>query len=116
MAISTDLSNLRVVVQDAIDKKQLGGAKFLRCVRHGVEAGDVDAALGELRSLAGQWFGAEPVQEHMTADDKGVARTMMLKWPAGQGAILTVSTVASSNPASIDMVLVGSRGTLYHES
>jgi hypothetical protein len=40
----------------------------------------------------------------------------MAKWATGQAALVTVSTTILDGAPDIDLMLIGSRGTLYHEA
>ena len=42
--------------------------------------------------------------------------TDLLKWPDGQGALIVVSSTPQETGVSIDLMLLGSRGVLYHEA
>ena len=107
------LESLRGVVQQAIDEGSLGAPRYLRCVA-AVPAGDrLEDAAGGLAGLASAWFGSEPSQCHRLGGSGAVYVTEMGQWPQGQGAIITVSR--SQSASKLDLMLVGSRGTLYHE-
>ena len=106
------LERLKAVVQSAIDAGSLGAPRYLRCVA-GVPAGEglEDAANG-LGELASAWFGAEPSSRYGLGGN-AVYVTEMRKWPLGQGSIITVSHTQCV--PTLDLMLIGSRGTLYHE-
>ncbi len=80
---------------------------------------DVDSSLGarekaavdEWIALGEAWFGSPVATRHRLGEGSGVYVTEMAKWETGQAALVTVSDGA---PA-IDLMLIGSRGTLYHE-
>ena len=42
--------------------------------------------------------------------------TEMSTWDTGQGALITVSATGGNGSADIDLMVVGSRGTLYHRA
>ena len=114
--IDAESPGLRHVIQHAIDLGRLGSPQFLRCICQ-VESWDrLEPALNELVSLADGWFGAHPVQRYRLGGDNHVYLTEVLKWPDGQGAIITASSGSSDPTSGLDLMLVGSRGTLYHET
>ena len=113
--IQTEMSVLRRVVQEAIDEGRLGPPKFLRCIAHAGGSTQMAASLNELASLGESWFGSHPVQRYRMGEDSGVYLTETLKWPHGQSAVITVFSVPSEGAPQLDLMLVGSRGTLYHE-
>ena len=113
---STDLEELRKTVRQTIKAGRLGTPGYLRCVALAPGPDQLDATLAELESLGQEWFGGPPVRKHRMGEGSGVFLTEMLKWPGGQGATLTVSAAPSRGSPELDLILVGSRGTLYHES
>ena len=114
----TDVSQtmaLRSVVQDAIDQGRIGFPRFLRCMAR-AEGGDrLAPLLEELVSLGDGWFGSPSTHRYRLGEDGGAYLTELIKWPDGQSAVVTVSLASSSGAQSLDLMLVGSRGTLYHD-
>ena len=111
----TRISALQSAVGQAIQQGRLGAPKFLRCILSVGGSEGLEAVLSDLVSLGEVWFGARPIQRYRLGEDRGVYVTEMLRWPEGQGALLTVSTAAPLGAPYLDLMLVGSRGTLYHE-
>ena len=105
------LESLRDVVQQAIDEGSLGAPRYLRCVAAVPAGNGLEDAAGGLGDLASAWFGSEPSQRYTLGG--AVYVTEMQQWSMGQGAIITVSR--SQSTSTLDLMLVGSRGTLYHE-
>ena len=110
----TELSQLREVVSDAIDGGRLGVTRFLRCHAVTDDPRLLGASLSALTSLGDAWFGSSPSQAYRLGEDSGLYVTEMLKWQGGQGAIVTVSVGSAPEPR-IDLLLVGSKGSLYHQ-
>ena len=107
------LESLRDVVQQAIDEGSLGAPRYLRCVAAIPVGNGLEDAVGGLGDLASAWFGSEPSQCHRLGGSGAIYVTEMQQWSMGQGAIITVSR--SQSTSTLDLMLVGSRGTLYHE-
>ena len=114
--LGSNLSALREVVQEAIDQERLGQPQFLRCIVRAAGASVVARSLDEWISLGEGWFGAPAAQRHKIGQDGSVVLTEMAKWSSGQAALVTVSSTISDGAPDIDMMLIGSRGTLYHEA
>ena len=114
--MAPNISALRKVVQETIDEGRLGEPKFLRCVALAPGSDELESALGELVSLGEAWFGSPPVQRYRLGEGSGLYLTEMLKWAEGQSASVTASAAPSRGTSSLDLMLVGSKGTLYHES
>ena len=109
------LSALRNTVAEVIEQGRLGTPQFLRCIARAGDSKQLDSSLNELLALGEVWFGSRPVQRYRLGEDSGIYVTEMVKWPQGQGAVLTVSSAPSGDSKRLDLMLVGSKGTLYHE-
>ena len=110
----TELARIREVVAEVIDEGRLGAARFLRCHAVTADANVLDSSLDALSSLGEAWFGARPARTHRLGEGSGRYLTDMLTWHAGQGAIVTVSVGSGPEPR-LDLLLVGSKGSLYHQ-
>ena len=114
--MAPNISALQKVVQETIDEGRLGEPKFLRCIALSSSGDELESALGEIVSLGEAWFGSPPVQRYRLGESSGLYLTEMLKWAGGQSASVTASAAPSRGTSSLDLMLVGSKGTLYHES
>ncbi len=107
---------LRRVVQEAIDTKRLGQPQFMRCVARASDGGSLGSVLDALVSMGESWFGSPAATRTRRGEGSGVYLTEMSTWDTGQSAVVTVSASAGPTPAGIDLMVVGSRGTLYHQA
>ena len=112
--VVADLSALSETVQEAIGEERLGQPQFLRCIAQVPAAGLSDAVDGWI-ALGETWFGSSVATRHRLGEGSGVYVTEMAKWETGQAALVTVSSSGSDGASAIDLMLIGSRGTLYHE-
>ncbi len=112
----TETSALQNAVSQAINEGRVGSPRFLRCIAHESEPGELENSLSELVSLADVWFNSAPAQRFRMSDDAQTYLTEMLKWPRGEGALLIVTSAPSNGTPGLDLMLVGSRGTVYHQS
>ena len=110
------LEALQRVVQEAIDTERLGQPQFVRCVARAPEGGSLDSSLEALASMGESWFGGPAASRTRRGEGSGVYLTEMSTWDTGQGALITVSATGGSGSADIDLMVVGSRGTLYHRA
>ena len=110
------VSALRGVVQEAIDQERLGRPQFMRCIARAPGASDLGRTLGEWMALGDAWFGSPAERRHRLGQESGVYLTEMAIWASGQAALVTVSATISDGAPDVDLMLIGSRGTLYHES
>ena len=116
MAHQTEYAALQTAVQDAISQARVGTPAFLRCIARTGGATALDAVLQDLVSMADAWFASSAVRRHRLGEETGVYLTEVLKWPEGQSALLSVTSATPETSTGIDLMLVGSRGTLYHET
>lgn len=116
MLMSSNIAALRETVQAAIDEGRLGKARFMRCVARVRGPARLEVALDQLVSIAEGWFGAPHEKRYRQGEGSGLYLTEMLRWRDGQGALLIVTSAPSKGARDLDVMLVGSRGTLFHES
>ncbi len=109
------LEALQQVVQDAIDQERLGEPQFIRCVVRAPDERSLGTVLDRIASMGASWFGSAPANRTRRGAGSGVYLTEMSTWDTGQSAILTVSATIGVGSQGIDLMLVGSRGALYHQ-
>ena len=106
---------LRKSVQTQIEKDRIGSPVFLRGVLNIV---DNESSLllptTELVSLANAWISLAPQKVYATGDVDGTQVTTMIQYANGQMAVLSVNRVDTET--AIDIMLVGNRGVIYHET
>ena len=110
----SNMSALSAVVQEAVDEERLGQPQFLRCIAQVSDAAGLGHAVDEWIALGEAWFGTPVATRHRLGEGSGVYVTEMAKWDTGQAALVTISSVGSNGAPAIDLMLIGSRGTLYH--
>ncbi len=113
--LHTDLTQLRKVVEQAITQGRLGRPQFLRCIAQAADPDRPGQTLTALVSLVESWFGAPVVRRFDLESDSKVSLTQMLKWPGGQAALITISAQHAVGDCELDLMLIGSRGTVYFE-
>ena len=111
------MDNLKNTIKTVIDEGRLGDPKFLRCVLQ--VSGDIKSlrsSLEILEELAEYWFGETFVKRHRIGTEYSSYIGEILRWEGGQGALIVVNLSQSVSQKYLDLMLVGSKGTLYHES
>ena len=106
---------LKKSVQSVLEKERIGSPVFLRCVLH--VAGDSTNLLSpvsEMVALANGWMPSSPTHVYAQGDTDGTQVTVMVHYVGGQMALLSVNRV-DVDPA-IDIMLVGNKGVIYHET
>lgn len=115
-ALADHTKDLQQAVQRAIDDGSLGEPRFARFVAHSPLPDLVSITANRLIEMAEAWFGEPYVERSTRHDGADVSVTELLKWPGGQGALVVVSASPPTTGAAIDLMFIGSRGTLYHEA
>ena len=116
MISETELAPLREAVQSAIDEGRLGTASFMRCVANVEAAAEVGSALDSLVALGETWFGSPPSRRQAVGRDADLYASEVVTWPQGQAAVLAVQSSEEAGYPRFDLMLIGSRGALYHEA
>ena len=110
--------SLTSAVQQVIDRGGIGTPAALRLTIHhrckdADARADVEQLLRDAMQAASAWFGA-PSSSTYTIGGGGQPTLAALKWPSGQSALIGVS-VSATGPIGGNAMLMGSRGTMYHE-
>ena len=110
------LEQLDLAVRRAIDDGSLGTPRFARFVAYSPLSGLTSITANRLAAISEGWFGKPCANRTTRRHPTGVSVTDLLKWPDGQGALIVVSSSPQATGTSIDLMLLGSRGVLYHEA
>ncbi len=106
---------LKKSVQSVLEKDRIGSPVFLRCVLHVAdESVDLLSSVGVVTALANEWIASSPERVYAQGHVESPHVTVMLHYAAGQMATLSVNRVDTET--AIDMMLVGNRGVIYHET
>lgn len=106
---------LRKSVQAQIDKDRIGSPVFLRGVLNiANKENSLLHPTTEFVSLANAWIPSSPEKVYATGDVDGTQVTTMIQYANGQMAMLSVNRVDTET--AIDIMLVGNRGVIYHET
>lgn len=106
-------SSLDRAIRQAIDEGRIGRPKFIRCIST-VGVSLLETEMAELTSLVTGWFGAQEVDSFSQGDGEA-SSTRISKWADGQGSLLIVSTVPVLRGPTLDVMVVGSNGSIYFE-
>ncbi len=102
-------------VQSVINKERIGSPVFLRCILNIVRE---DISLlqpaAELIGLSNAWIPSQVETVYAQGEVYGPQITVMLQYTDGQMAMLAINRV--STETAIDLMLVGNRGVIYHET
>ncbi len=108
-------SALDRAVREAVDRERIGRPSFVRCVAIAPD-GETDATFDSLLSLTEGWLGGAP-DERTRQGGAGQSHVFeLLKWPGGEGGLIMVSESPSVGAPALDLMVIGSRGTIYHQA
>ena len=106
---------LKKSVQTLIEKERIGSPVFLRGLLNIVsEEGSLLYPLTELVALANTWIPSNPQKVYTQGDTDSSQVTTMIQYANGQMAVLSVNRVDTET--AIDIMLVGNKGVIYHET
>ena len=107
---------LKKSVQSVIDEDRIGSPVFLRCVFN--IASEASSSLlqpaAEIVALSNGWMPSQPQGVYAQGDVDATQVTVMVKYAAGQMAVLSINRVDTET--AIDIMLVGNKGVIYHET
>ncbi len=111
------MDNLKNTIKNVVDEGRLGDPKFLRCVLQvSDDIKSLRSSLELLEEMAEFFFGETFAKRHRIGTKYSSYIGEILRWNGGQGALIVVNVSQSVSQKYLDLMLVGSKGTLYHES
>lgn len=106
---------LKKSVQSVLEKERIGSPVFLRCVLHIADEGEnLLSSSAEVAALANEWIPSQPTHVYAQGDAAATQVTIMIHYVGGQMALLSVNRVDVQT--AIDLMLVGNKGVIYHET
>ena len=111
------MRSLQQAVQSVIDKGRIGSPVFLRCMLQiPIDEEDIAQATAGLAALANTWMPSSPEQIYVQQSADATQSTAMIEYSGGQTATISVNRVPPDTETSIDLILMGNKGTIYHET
>lgn len=102
-------------VDSVIEKGRIGSPVFLRCVLNvASENASLLQPMAEIVALSNGWIQSDPQTIYARGDASGTQVTVMVKYVDGQMSVLSVNRVETET--AIDIMLVGNKGVIYHET
>ena len=106
---------LKNSVQAVLEKERIGSPVFLRCVLHvSGDAANLLPSVAEMTALANGWIPSSPSRVYAQGNTDAAQVTVMVHYVGGQMALLSVDRVDAET--AIDIMLVGNKGVIYHET
>ncbi|RKU19938.1 hypothetical protein C6501_00985 [Candidatus Poribacteria bacterium] len=109
------MESLKKSVQSVIEKGRIGSPVFLRCVLHiASETSSLLQPTSEIVALSNGWMPSQPQRIYAQGDVNATQVTVMVQYTGGQMAMLSINRVETET--AIDIMLVGNKGVIYHET
>lgn len=106
---------LKKSVDSVIEKDRIGSPVFLRCVLNVLsEKNSLLQPTAEIVALSNGWIMSDPQTIYASGDANATQVTVMVKYVDGQMSVLSVNRVVTET--AIDIMLVGTKGVIYHET
>ncbi len=106
---------LKESIQVVLEKDRIGSPVFLRCVLHIASEGqNLLSPAAEVAALANEWIPSSPARVYAQGNVGATQVTVMVHYVGGQMALLSVNLVDVET--AIDIMLVGNKGVIYHET
>jgi len=111
-----DWDALRTTVRRVIEEGRLGTPAVVRCLlRPGTGSEEISAGTAKLTALAADWFGCEPSASYSVGSADAGHTITSLRFPGGRLALIGVGTGPAGDEGGGDLMVLGSRGTLYFD-
>ena len=109
------MESLKKSVQSVIEKDRIGSPVFLRCgLNIANETNSLLQPTAEIVALSNGWMPSQPQSVYAQGDADSTQVTVMVQYTDGQMAVLSVNRVDTET--AIDIMLVGNKGVIYHET
>ena len=111
------MQSLQKSVQSVIDKGRIGSPVFLRClIQIPVQEDEITKATAALVELANTWMPSSPEQLYVQESADAVQSTALIQYSGGETATISVNRIPPDGETSVDLVLLGNKGAIYHET
>jgi hypothetical protein len=111
------MQSLQQSVQAVIDGGRIGSPVFLRCLLQlPIESDEVVQSVAALATLANTWMPSSPEQLYVQGSPDAVQSTAMIQYEGGQTANLSINRIPAERAGSVDLILIGNKGVIYHQT
>jgi len=111
------MHSLQQSVQSVINGGRIGSPVFLRCmVQISINRENIVQATAALAALANTWMPSSPEQIYVQKSADAIQSTAMIQYSGGQTATVSVNCIPPDTEISVDLILIGNKGAIYHET
>ena len=110
------MESLYQTVKEIVQNRRVGAPVFVRCVVQisSLESEHIGDVLATVLTMAGSWLEAVPLQIYAQIGAGARHISTTVRYAGGQSAI--VSVYALADLTSIDLMVLGNKGALYHDA
>ncbi|MCE2399384.1 hypothetical protein J4G08_00695 [Candidatus Poribacteria bacterium] len=109
------MESLKKSIDSVIKQNRIGSPVFLRCVLNiASETSSLLQPTAEMVALSNGWIPSQPQRVYAQGDTDAIQVTVMVEYVDGQMAVLSINRVDTET--AIDIMLVGNKGVIYHET
>ena len=111
------MQSLQQSVQSVINEGRIGSPVFLRCMLQiPIKGESIAQVIAALAALANTWMPSSPEQIYVQESADAIQSTAMIQYSGGQTATVSVNCIPPDTETSVDLILIGNKGTIYHET
>ena len=108
---------LQQSVGSVIAEGRIGSPVFLRCiVQMPLADTNIVSGMAALVAVANTWMPSPPERIYAPEQTDTTQITAMVQYAGGQTAMLSVNRIQEVQEASVNLLLIGNKGVICHES
>ena len=111
------IQSLQTSVNAVIADGRIGSPVFLRCMMQArMTETDLVPAIATLTAVANSWMPSPLERIYVLGSADATQATATVQYVGGQTAILSVNRIPDPPAEGINLMLVGNKGVIYHET
>jgi len=104
-------------VKEVLDSERIGSPVFVRCIAQiASDREHLTDALAEALATANLWLDSPPQRVYAQGGKDAGQITATVHYVSGQTALVSVGTVKANDTPRADLMLLGNKGAIYHDS
>ena len=108
---------LQQSVSSVIAEGRIGSPVFLRCmVQIPLTGASVVSSMAAVAAVANTWMPSKPERIYVPDKLAATQMTAMVQYAGGQTAMLSVNRIPAVGEASVNLMLVGNKGVIHHDT
>lgn len=108
---------LQQSVGSVIAEGRIGSPVFLRCmVQIPLTGASVVSSMAAVAAVANTWMPSKPERIYIPDKSAATQMTAMIQYSGGQTAILSLNRIPEVGESSVNLMLIGNKGVIYHDT